>query len=270
MRYGTVAPGMMLVMALAAGTALGAERETKVIRTVVIDPGHGGDNNGALGFNGVYEKTIVLELALSLKERLELATDAKVILTRDSDEDVPLERRVSIANDAQADLFISLHCNSSFSRTPLGIETYVLSDKALTEESEKLSRGVVKPRGLYASASDPAAAAVVKEMMQYVAQKDAKEFAVQVQANLVRRAKAADRGVKELPIVVLRGAEMPGVVIEVGFISNPREADALSRPGYRKMVAMSIAQSVILYDRKMARRRGPAAPRRDQPVVGSD
>jgi N-acetylmuramoyl-L-alanine amidase len=258
------------VLALPVSPALAGKRKMKAIRTIVIDPGHGGENNGALGFNGKYEKEIVLELALTLKERLELATDATVILTRDSDESVPLERRVSAANEAQADLFISLHCNSSFSRTPFGIETYVLSDKALVEETEKLSRGVVKPRGLYASASDGAAAAVVKEMLQYVAQKDAKEFAENVQANMTRRTKAPNRGVKSLPIVVLRGAEMPGVVIEVGFISNPAEADALARPGYRKMLAMSIAQSIIAYDREMGARRRPVAPEKEQAVVGTD
>lgn len=249
---------------------LAREKRLSVIRTVVIDPGHGGDNNGALAFNGVYEKEIVMAIGLDVKEILEKKSDVEVHLTRDGDKTVPLGRRIEMANELQADIFISLHCNSSFSTKPSGIETYVLSDEALDEESGKLSRRVVQPKGLYASAADPAAAAVVKEMLQFAAHRDAKGFADVVQRVMAKRTKSIDRGVKSLPIVVLRGAEMPGVVIEVGFVSNPVEAENLDRSGYRRRIAESIADAIIHYDAILSKKRSPGKVAGDNPVVGSN
>lgn len=240
-----------------APLATGKEKPLTVIGRVVIDPGHGGENMGALGFNGVYEKDIVLAIGKLIKEKLEHQTSAAVDLTRDADETVPLERRIAFANEQQADLFISLHCNSSFSQKPLGVETYVLSEKALAEESAKLSRQVVQPRGLYASAADPAAAAVVKEMLQFAAHRDARGFAQQVQKDLVTTTRSQDRGVKELPIIILRGAEMPGVVIELGFISNPQEARNLSRASYQDRVAQAVVDAIIRYDASLSHKRVP-------------
>jgi len=232
-------------------------RGMRVLHKIVVDPGHGGNNSGALAFNGVYEKEIVLKIAHEVKALLEKKTDAEAHLTREGDKTVPLKRRIAFANEIQADLFISLHCNSSFSARPSGIETYVLSEEALEEESSKLSRQVVQPRGLYASAADPAAAAVVKEMLQYAAHRDAKGFAAVVQRILSKQTKAVNRGVKELPIVILRGAEMPGIVIEVGFVSNPVEAENLTRSGYQRKIAEAIVQAIIRYDDTLARKRAP-------------
>lgn len=257
MRYVHV-PALLIMMALFLASQVEArEKHLEVLRTVVVDPGHGGDNLGALGFNGVYEKKVVLSIARKVSERLEKQTDATAELTRSEDEAVPLERRIALANDLQADLFISLHCNSSFSQKPMGVETYVLSEKALEEESAKLSRQVVTPKGLYASAADPAAAAVVKEMLQFAAHRDAMGFAEQVQGDLVRTTRTVDRGVKELPIIILRGAEMPGVVIEVGFISNPVEARNLSRDKYQDVIAQAIVDAIVRYDATLASKRLP-------------
>lgn len=233
-----------------------------VVRKVVIDPGHGGENNGALGFNGVYEKTVTLETALKIKAELEKRTDAQVLLTRDTDRDVPLKRRIELANAQGADLFLSLHCNSSFSRTPSGIETFVLSDKAQDEESRRLSIAAVKPQGLYASANDAAAAAVVKEMMQFAAHRDARTFAWFLQPQMVRRTAASNRGVRELPIVVLRGAEMPAVTVEIGFVSNPVEAENLSSAAYQEKLAAGFVDAIVQYDRKAS---GVPAPEKKKP-----
>ncbi len=259
-----------LSVLVAVAPAYAGERQMAEVHTIVIDPGHGGENKGALGFNGVYEKVITLEVAQFMKEQLERNTDAKVILTRESDVTVPLERRIRIANEAQADLFISIHCNSSFSRSPSGIETYVLSDKALDEESSKLSRRMVKPSGLYASASDGAAAAVVKEMLQYAAHGDAKSLAISLQSFLIKRTGAVSRGVKELPAVVLRGAEMPGVVVEMGFVSNPVEAERLSTENYQKKVAYAMVLGIIEFDRVLRNKAAPAKRVRAKRVVGSN
>jgi len=239
---------VLLVSAAAVSPGRAEERELKSIKTVVVDPGHGGDNKGALGYNGTFEKDIVLQVALKLKELLEAQTTAGVSLTREDDRSLANKDRVAFANEAQADLFISLHCNSSYNPKPTGIETFVLSEAALREESDKLSRQVVQPKGLYASAADNAAAAVVKEMMQFAAQRDAKSFGDLLQGSLVRRTKAVNRGVKELPIVILRGAEMPGVVVELGFVSNPLEAENLGSAAYQERIAQAIVDAVIRFD----------------------
>ncbi len=248
---------LVILTMFLTGQVQAEEKRLTVLRTVVLDPGHGGENLGALGFNGVYEKKIVMAIALKVSERLADQTDATAKLTREGDESVPLARRIAFANELQADLFISLHCNSSFSQKPMGVETFVLSEKALEEESAKLSRQVVTPRGLYASAADPAAAAVVKEMLQFAAHRDARGFAEQVQSNLSRSMRAVDRGVKELPIIILRGAEMPGVVIEVGFISNPVEARNLSKASYQDLVAQAIVDAIVRYDATLSSKRVP-------------
>ncbi len=257
MRYIHITILLTALTVLFSGPAAAREKKLKVIKTVVVDPGHGGENLGALGFNGVYEKKIVFKTAQRIRELLGEQTNATAQLTREGDETVPLARRIAFANDLQADLFISLHCNSSFSQKPIGVETYVLSEKALEEESAKLSRQVVTPKGLYASAADPAAAAVVKEMLQFAAHRDAMGFAKQVQSNLVKSMRTTDRGVKELPIIILRGAEMPGVVIEVGFISNPVEARNLSRSKYQEVVAQAIVNAIIRYDGTLSGKRLP-------------
>jgi N-acetylmuramoyl-L-alanine amidase len=258
-----------LIMVLVHPTPADAQEKLEVLGKIVVDPGHGGENKGALGYNGTYEKDIVLQIALRIKTLLEERTTAEVTLTREADETVPLARRINMANELAADLFISLHCNSSFSQRPAGIETYVLSDKALAEESEKLSRQVVHPRGLYASASDSAAAAVVKEMLQYSAHRDARGFADIVQGAIVKRTKAPSRGVKELPIVILRGAEMPGVVIELGFISNPVEARKLTKSLYQDQIARGIVAAIVAYDAKLDRKRSPSKPGGRAATVGA-
>lgn len=255
-RFAVLVLATMVVVGVSWGAVSGKERKLKVVKTVVIDPGHGGANKGALGYNGVYEKEITLQVALKVRKLLEAQTTAVVLLTREDDRDVPLVERTAIANDARADLFISLHCNSAFSKEPSGFETYVLSEAALSEESRKLSWVVVEPKGLYASAADSAAAAVVKEMLQFRAQRDAKVFGQLLQASLLRWTKGVDRGVKELSIVILRGAEMPGVVVELGFISNPLEAENLCSPSYQWKLAHAVVDAIVKFDKLMVERGG--------------
>ncbi|MBM4354236.1 MAG: N-acetylmuramoyl-L-alanine amidase [Deltaproteobacteria bacterium] len=253
----TRSPALILILPalLVVSPALAQKQSLEVVRKVVLDPGHGGDNKGALAYTGAYEKDIVLQIALKARKEIQARTDAEVLLTREDDRSVGLKDRVAMANEAGADLLISIHCNSSFSLTPQGVETYVLSEQALKEETGKLSRQVVQPRGLYASAADSAAAAVVKEMLQYSAFRDAHTLASVLQNAVVRRTKAMDRGVKELPIVVLRGAEMPGIVVEVGFASHPVEAEQLTEDWYQERIAQAIADAVIRYDELAAQSR---------------
>jgi N-acetylmuramoyl-L-alanine amidase len=252
---------LALLLASVAGTTEAKETQLQVLSKIVLDPGHGGVNKGALGYDGAYEKDLVLAIARKVKAALEEATNAEVLLTRDEDKDLGLQERVSFANESEADLFISLHCNSSYSIAPSGVETYVLSEQALQEESAKLARQVVKPRGLYASAADSAAAAVVKEMIQYSAHLDARAFAGLLQSLVSKKTSAVNRGVKGLPIVILRGAEMPGVVIELGFVSNPTEMQNLGKEYYQERIASAVVQAIVTYDDTLARKQSsPSVP----------
>ena len=256
----------LLALASAPSAAAQERRSLSRVKTVVLDPGHGGDNYGALSFGGVYEKDIVLEIALKAKALIEQRTDAVVILTRDSDRDLPLTERIALANESGADVFISLHCNSSFARVPQGIETFVLSDKAQDEESRRLSIALVEPKGLYASANDAAAAAVVKEMLLFAAHKDAKVLASLLQPQLVAKTRASNRGVRELPIVVLRGAEMPAAVVELGFLSHPVESENLASSAYQVKLAGGIMDAIVQFDNR-TKKNGKAASSGSKPAV---
>ena len=248
--------GFFLVVAasvcLASGMVWGAEpvgkRSMQHLRTIVIDAGHGGDNVGALSYQGVYEKSITLAVALELKRQLELFCDAKVILTREGDKSLSLEQRVAVANSAQADLFISLHANIAFNDTAKGAEVLVLSAEAMKNESKKLTYRYVPQEGRLANASDDAAAAVVKEMMQHGGHVEAREMGAFLLERLKLHAKVTTRGVKEGVFSVLKGAEMAAMVIEMGFLSNPDEAKLLADSVHQGKLARSLALSVVEYD----------------------
>ena len=231
--------------------------EADVIRTVVIDPGHGGENLGALGTTGVYEKDINLIIAKKLKRLLEVRTNIRVLLTRDTDRDVPFEERIGMANRAKADLFISIHCNASFNTRANGIETFVLSDVALQEESEKLASKTVARTGRLAAAETDSSAAVVKDLFQQSGHDRAKDFAIHLTERMSKRTGSRVRGVKDMPALVLRGAEMPAVVVELGFLSHGVEGRRLATERYQKVYASSLYWSVLDEDERLARVRGP-------------
>lgn len=253
--------GVLRVVSLASSLALtlvfsppttGAEapakREMTRIRHIVIDPGHGGDNLGALSFQGVYEKAITLSVALSLKTYIESSCNARVTLTRDSDRSLTLQQRIEMANQLQADLFISLHANIAFNETAQGAEVLVLSKEAMAKESSKLSWAYVPQEGRLANASDDAAAAVVKEMMQHGGLVEAKSMGAFLLKRLGKLAKVPTRGVKEGAFSVLKGAEMAAMVIEMGFLSNPDESKQLTDPAQQKVFARALAQAIVEYD----------------------
>lgn len=252
---------------LLVGPAVQAQEKAPIalrhIRTVVVDPGHGGENKGALSYTGKYEKELVLQLAQRLMRRLSQHSNVKVILTRDSDRDVSYGRRIRMANEAQADLFISIHCNAAPREDASGIEVLVLSDEALAQESRRLRERDVAPRGRLAAASDEGAAAVLKDLYQFSARSDARHFGDLVQAHLVKLTRANDRGVKEHAILVLRGAEMPAIVLEVGFVSNPQEAVRLEDPEYQEKIVEGLFNAIVAFDASI-----PDAPVPVTPVAG--
>lgn len=243
----------LLVMTLVTGLpAYAAETPSKrhmvKVRHIVVDPGHGGDNFGALSFQGVYEKAITLAVALHLKVFLESTCDARVTLTREGDKSLTLQQRILLANQLQADLFLSLHANIAFNETARGAEILVLSQQAMAKESSRLSWAYVPQEGRLANASNDAAAAVVKEMMQHGGLVEAKSMGAFLLERLGKWVNVPTRGVKEGVFGVLKGAEMAAMVIEMGFLSNPNESKQLTDPGYQKKFAQALANAIVAYD----------------------
>ncbi len=212
----------------------------------MVDAGHGGEDRGAKGPKGLTEKAAALLLAEALGDRLE-AAGFEVAFTRGDDTFIPLWDRPRLANDAGADLFISLHLNASRARGARGSEVYFLAlDKADAEADEVAALENASGGGGALPSRD-----VVDSILEDLAQKaflhDSERLAVSVQAQLNRLGGIRERGVKQAPFVVLRGAAMPAILVETAFISNPREEAKLRDPAFRKRVAEAIASGVRRY-----------------------
>jgi len=213
------------------------------MRRVVIDPGHGGRDTGAVGPHGVREKDVALSIARTLAERLRTLGFA-VVLTRKGDTYVSLDERTRIANEAHADLFVSIHCNAARRRTLSGVETWTLnvaSDRYATRlatfENADAERTVSDLRLILADLATRANAS------------DARDLAQSVQGSLVRNLRArvgrvGDHGVKHALFYVLLGARMPAVLVETGFISNSLEEERLRGRKYQLETAEAIARGV--------------------------
>jgi N-acetylmuramoyl-L-alanine amidase len=213
------------------------------MRRVVIDPGHGGRDTGAVGRHGLREKDVALAIARTLARRLR-ALGFTVILTRKDDSYVSLDERTRIANQARADLFVSVHCNAARRRTLSGVETWTLnvasdrySTRLATFENADAERTVSDLRLILADLATRANAS------------DARDLAEAVQGSLVRNLRArvgrvGDHGVKQALFYVLLGAHMPAILVETGFISNPAEEARLRSRTYQTGAAEAIAQGV--------------------------
>jgi N-acetylmuramoyl-L-alanine amidase len=229
--------------------------------TVVIDAGHGGDDQGARGPRGLLEKDIVLDVARRLAGKLREA-GVRVVLTREGDRFVGLEERTSIANDARADLFVSIHANGSDARAARGIETFFVSLDASDEAARRLA---AEENQAFAAAGKPAEAggdpllAILGDMIATEHLVDSQEFARLVLGELLTTGGAVSRGVKQAPFVVLMGVQMPAALVEIGFITNAREEQALAAPAERERIAAGIADAVREFGRRFDARRGGAA-----------
>jgi len=206
--------------------------------TVVIDPGHGGSENGARGAaGGVTEKKATLEYARALKARLE-ADGVHVVLTRDSDVLVPIRERVRRANAVHADVFVSLHLNASNDRTQRGFETYVLSREA----EEREAREITTREG--ATGGD--VAAILADVRQEAAELRAARLGRAMQDRLARAlGKTFDRGLKQAALDVLKGHRAPAVLVEVGFIDHPEEGPLMLAPETVARIADALAQAIL-------------------------
>jgi N-acetylmuramoyl-L-alanine amidase len=238
------------VLASLAAAALATLLTAKAPAFVaVVDPGHGGEQDGALSPAGEKEKDVALDLALRISKRLK-ALGGKVVLTRTGDITVPLANRAALATALRADLFVSVHLNSMPTpeqrRRTAGVETYFLSADATDSRAsavaarENADRLAGEPE---ADPNDPVAG-ILSDLEDAAVLQQSSRLAYAVHERLVTSLGAEDHGVKQAPFYVLAGARMPAVLLEVGFISNDGEAAKLRRREYRDRIADAVAEGI--------------------------
>ena len=218
------------------------------IGRIVIDAGHGGHDTGTIGPTGLMEKDLCLDVALRLGKIIQQRLPgADVVFTRSDDTFIPLEERTHIANEAKADMFISIHANSSQDSGARGIETYYLNLKGSAEAMEVAAReNATDDQGIHELQD------LVKQIARTEKIDESKEFAEDVQDSLSKRIQKTakivkNRGVRKAPFVVLIGADMPSILTEISFLSNPADEKMLKQPEHRQRVAEGIYQGVASY-----------------------
>jgi N-acetylmuramoyl-L-alanine amidase len=242
-----------------------ADGETSLVRAlglkigrIVIDAGHGGHDTGTIGADGILEKDVVLDVALRVGQLLRDRLGAEIIYTRSDDTFIPLETRTAIANKAQADLFLSIHANSSPDASARGVETYYLNFTSSPDALETAAReNAVSDQSIH-QLSDLVKKIALKDKIE-----ESREFASDVEASLyggLQKGNAGlkDRGVKKAPFVVLIGANMPSILAEISFVTNEKDARQLQEPEYRERVAESLYKGVAKYAGGLSGTRPPA------------
>jgi N-acetylmuramoyl-L-alanine amidase len=211
-------------------------------RPVVIDPGHGGDDVGAQSPTGVLEKEVTLAVARRLARILESRGRA-VRLTRDGDQGRALTDRTALANRLDATVFISLHANASTVASVAGAETYYMSLDGASDEAAAATAALENRAGSSANGRSPLDL-ILWDLAQAEVLNESSRLALAVQGRLNARLGLRDRGVKQAPFVVLTGATMPAILVEVGFLSNPSEAERLTQPESQQQLAEAVAAGI--------------------------
>jgi N-acetylmuramoyl-L-alanine amidase len=245
--------------AAVASPAVPAPAAPQPAVTIVVDPGHGGPETGAVGPGGLQEKEVTLQIGQRLAAALPRSLACRTVLTRDSDSAISLDDRTSVANHEKADLFLSIHANSSRVSGARGSETYYLS----LEASDKLAQEVASRENQPGPAVTPAAGAASRRDLDFIlwdlAQsahlKESSELAEAIQKELNALSGTENRGIKQAPFRVLVGATMPAVLVETAFISNPEEEKRLGSAAFQQSVADAVAKAVAGF---FARRKGAA------------
>ncbi|MFQ5638253.1 MAG: N-acetylmuramoyl-L-alanine amidase [bacterium] len=232
---------------------LQSDREKWKIDRIVIDPGHGGKDPGAIGTRGVYEKDIVLGIAKRLKKMIESNLDIEVFMTRNSDRFISLKERTQFSNQKEGKLFISIHANWNRNRSVEGTTTYFLGLARTDEALEIASRenAVIRyedNEGDYAELTDETI--ILATMAQNAYNKESQDFAGIIQAALNNRTGLRDRGVKQAGFHVLVGASMPNVLVETAFISNKKEENLLKKASFQQKVAKGLFESIVAFKKK--------------------
>ncbi|MFZ3207855.1 MAG: N-acetylmuramoyl-L-alanine amidase, partial [Geobacteraceae bacterium] len=216
-------------------------------RRIVVDPGHGGHDPGAIGAGGVREKDVVLQIGLKLAKELKERLGLDVVMTRSTDVFLELQERTAIANQVGADLFVSVHANASPNRNTAGIETYYLN----LAKTQKAAQLAAKENGTTLEKVSMLQAVLFDLMANYKLN-DSAHLAEEVQMALhgkvsSRHAGARNLGVKQGPFYVLVGATMPSILVEVAFLSNDMEERLLQDPQYQNEIATGIMEGIKRY-----------------------
>jgi N-acetylmuramoyl-L-alanine amidase len=217
------------------------------IRRIVVDPGHGGHDPGAVGPSGVQEKDVVLAIGLRLRELFKEELGVDVVMTRSTDVFIPLEERTAIANKVGADLFLSVHANAAPNRSAAGIETYYLN----LAKTDKVAQLAAKENGTSLEKVS-VLQAILFDLMANYKLNDSAHLADEVQKSLHKKIRARhsdvkNLGVKQGPFYVLVGASMPSILVETAFLSNAAEESRLKDPAYQEMAAHGILDGVRSY-----------------------
>lgn len=239
---------LVLTALIASSVALAAEPQ-KHVPVIIVDPGHGGSQEGAIGPAGALEKNVCLEIAGRVKKALEKSLGASVFLTREKDQLLHLADRVELANKKSPDLFVSIHANSMPTRQQRlvaeGIETYFLSASATDDNARRTadrenaeSMHSLVPRG------EDTVAFILADLARSEAHTDSSRLAYAVHQKLIAGTGAQDRGVQQAPFYVLMGVTAPAVLVEVGFISHPSEGAKLKDAAYQEQLAAAIVEGV--------------------------
>jgi len=222
------------------------------IKRIILDPGHGGKDPGAIGIGGLREKDVVLKVARKLARKLTRTLGCQVILTRNSDVFIPLEERTAIANTKEGDLFVSIHANSAPSSRARGIEVYYLD---LTSNKRDMQLAASENASSAKNISD--LQKILSSLMKNSKKEESARLARIVNKNLLydmRRKYSGIRshGVKSAPFIVLIGAQMPSILVEISFVSNPVDARRLRRDKYLNALADGLADGIVKYVMKLS------------------
>jgi N-acetylmuramoyl-L-alanine amidase len=238
------------------------------LRTVVLDAGHGGHDPGATGPGGLMEKELVLDVTRRVAKLVEERLGIKVLLSRDSDQFVALKDRTSFANKQRADLFVSIHANAHTSSGHEGVETYFLSSEATdiaARQTAALENSVVqleKPApGARSNGRQDMLRAILWDLAQSEFLFESSRLAEVVQDSMTQSLRIPNRGVKQAGFYVLGGAAMPAILIEIGFVTNPREERRLRESRYRDDIARAIFSGIAEYRRHWDQRMRATAER---------
>ncbi len=232
---------------LPTGTPSLAQQLGLGIKRIVIDPGHGGKDPGAVGPGGLLEKDVVLTVAKKLATKLRTAMNCEVILTRDRDQFLPLEERTAIANSREGDLFVSIHVNAAPTADVKGVETYYL-DFATSKDAMRVA--ALENASSTAQLSD--LQSILADLIRNTKIDESAKLAGIVQQSLVQGLAKHYRdtdnlGVKQAPFIVLIGAQMPAILTEIAFVTNPREAQRLRSDEFLGLVAEQLARGITSY-----------------------
>ncbi|MGO9650227.1 MAG: N-acetylmuramoyl-L-alanine amidase [Terriglobales bacterium] len=245
------APADDVVAREAQPTASGERSLTRAlglkIGKIVIDPGHGGHDTGTIGPKGLQEKDLVLDVSRRLGKLLTTRLGAEVVYTRSDDTFIPLETRTAIANQEGADLFVSVHANSSYDPDARGVETYYLNFTSSPDALEVAARENAVSEKTIHELQDLVKKIALKEKIE-----ESQEFAGDVESSLhsglaAKNPGLRDRGVKKAPFIVLIGANMPSILAEISFVSNPGDERKLRTPDYRQRIAESLYRGIAKY-----------------------